>query len=166
MKILFEVDAALCSACGACAIACMDQNDVDTSLGQQPFRKVYQYETPARELVSFSMACMHCADAPCVTGCPAGVLYKDGESGLTLYDNEACIGCHSCAMACPYGAPSFGAGGKMVKCDGCYERIKAGLEPACVHTCPTGALTWRWAEEGEENELTKLYRSWSAVTEA
>ena len=43
-------------------------------------------------------------------------------------------------MACPYGVPSFGADGKMVKCDGCYVRIHRGLVPACVKVCPTGAL--------------------------
>lgn len=165
MKILFEIDQSLCSACGACAVACMDQNDVKIVEGRQPFRKVYQYETPGRKLVSFSLACMHCPDAPCVTGCPAGVLWKDEDSGLTLYDNDTCIGCHSCALACPYGAPSFNELGKMEKCDGCYERIRAGLQPACVHTCPTGALTWRWAENGEESALANLYRTWSAVIE-
>lgn len=166
MKILFELDASLCSACGACAVACMDQNDVDTGAGQQPYRKVYQYESPERELMSFSLSCMHCADAPCITVCPVGVLYKDEESGLTLYENGRCIGCRLCAKACPYDAPSFGADGRMVKCDGCYERIKVGLAPACVHTCPTGALTWRWAEDDEESELTEQYRSWSAAIEA
>ena len=40
MKILFEFDEKKCSACGACAIACMDQNDIDVEAGQQPYRKV------------------------------------------------------------------------------------------------------------------------------
>lgn len=30
--------------------------------------------------------------------------------------------------------------GKMIKCDGCAERVKHGLEPACVNNCATGAL--------------------------
>ena len=169
MKILFEFDEKKCSACGACAIACMDQNDVDVEVKQQPYRKVYHYES-GDELVSMSIACLHCKDAPCVTACPVGVLYKDGETGLTLYDNTNCIGCHSCAMACPYGAPSFRPTGakrpreKVEKCNGCIERIKAGLQPACVHSCPTGALTWRWAEDDEESSLSKLYHSWEGMT--
>ena len=87
-----------------------------------------------------TVSCMHCADAPCVMGCPCGCLTKDAETGFTLYDTTNCIGCHSCAMACPYGVPGFGPDGKMRKCDACIERQRAGMLPACVKVCPTGAL--------------------------
>ena len=60
---------------------------------------------------------------------------------------SGCIGCHSCAMACPFGAPSFNAQGKMVKCHGCYVRLQYGLQPACVRVCPTGALRMVTEEE-------------------
>lgn len=169
MKLLFEFDEKKCSACGACAIACMDQNDIDVEVGQQPYRKVYQYES-APELVSISISCLHCADAPCVTACPVGCLYKDPANGLTRYDTSNCIGCHSCAMACPYGAPSFRPREddpkreKMEKCHGCLERVSAGMVPACVHSCPTGALSWRWAEDAEVSTLAELYQSWVALS--
>ena len=146
MKILFEFDEKKCSACGACAVACMDQNDVDVAAGQEHYRKVYQYES-GDDMVCISIACLHCPDAPCVTACPVGCLYKDPATGLTRYDTTHCIGCHSCAMACPFGAPAFGADGKMRKCDGCVERLRAGEEPACVRVCPTGALSL--ARDGE-----------------
>ena len=167
MKLLLEFDEKKCSACGACAIACMDQNDINVEAGQQPYRKVYQYESGS-ERVYISISCLHCPDAPCVTACPVGCLYKDKETGLTKYDNTNCIGCHSCSMACPYGAPSFRPIGethreKMEKCHGCPERVKAGLAPACAHSCPTGALTWRWAEDDEPNPLGELYSSWVAI---
>lgn len=167
MKLLLEFDEKKCSACGACAIACMDQNDIEVEAGQQPYRKVYQYED-GNERVYISISCLHCPDAPCVTACPVGCLYKDRETGLTKYDNTNCIGCHSCSMACPYGAPSFRPTGegrreKMEKCHGCSERVKAGLVPACVHSCPTGALTWRWAEDDAPDPLGELYASWSAI---
>lgn len=158
MKLLFDFDPEKCSACGACAIACMDQNDVDVSAGQQPYRKVCQYESEA-EHVYLSIACLHCPDAPCVTACPLGCLYKDAETGLTLYDTANCVGCHACAKACPYDAPTFRPTGekrpreKMEKCHGCLARIEAGLAPACVRACPTGALTWRWAEDFDARSL-------------
>ena len=44
-------------------------------------------------------------------------------------------------MACPFGAPRYRkSDGKMEKCDGCNERVKAGLKPACVRACSFGAL--------------------------
>ena len=35
----------------------------------------------------------------------------------------------------------------MVKCDGCNERVKNGLQPACVRACSFGALTCVTEEE-------------------
>ena len=141
MSLKLELDVSRCCACGACAVACMDQNDIDLSTGVRPYRMVFRQETREKGLIEYySMSCMHCDNAPCVTACPSGVLYKDKETGLTLFDNTNCIGCHSCAMACPFGAPTFGPDGKMKKCDGCVNRIKAGLEPACVRGCTFGAL--------------------------
>ena len=142
MKWIIDLDVDKCSACGACAIACMDQNDIDPGK-QRPFRQVFALEEKLQEKLKctfLSSGCMHCADAPCVKGCPSGCLYKDEETGFTLYDNTNCIGCHSCSMACPFGAPSFNPQGKMEKCDGCYLRLADGRLPACVQACPTGAL--------------------------
>ena len=103
---------------------------------------------------------MHCADAPCVLACPSGCLRKDPHTALTLYDNTNCIGCHSCSMACPFGAPKFDALGKMVKCDGCFVRLEHGLQPACVKGCPFSAISMSTEEEylsrKQESSLKKL----------
>jgi len=138
-----------CSACGACALACMDQNDIDCSKGDMPFRNTFVIEDRVGALGFYSVSCMHCADAPCVMGCPCGCLKKDAETGFTLYDTTYCIGCHSCAMACPYGVPTFGTDGKMRKCDACFARQQEGLLPACVKVCPTEALRLLTEEEAD-----------------
>ena len=141
MALKLELDISRCCACGACVVACMDQNDIDLSTGVRPYRTVFRAEDRFTADISYySMSCMHCDNAPCVTACPSGCLYKDEETGLTLYNTQYCIGCHSCSMACPFGAPTFGPNGKMKKCDGCIDRIRAGLEPACVRGCTYGAL--------------------------
>ena len=57
-----------------------------------------------------------------------------------FFDSAKCSACGACARACPYGVPSFGQDGKMRKCDACIERQRAGMLPACVKVCPTGAL--------------------------
>ena len=152
MKLYLDLDMEKCSACGACAVACMDQNDYDPKAGSAPFRTIFEMEHGDGKPVftHYSVACMHCKDAPCVLACPSGCLRKDPVSGFTVYDNENCIGCHSCAMACPFGVPSFNAQGKMEKCDGCSVRIAHGMEPACVRVCPTGALKLYREEEYEQ----------------
>jgi len=155
MKYVLDLNIDLCSACGACAVACMDQNDIDTRNDESPFRFVHDLESKEGKLTYISMACMHCDDAPCVTGCPVGCLRKDLETGFTVYDNTNCIGCHSCSLACPYGAPSFASTGKMQKCDGCITRIQCGLDPACVRHCPTGALQLRTEEEVKQDRISK-----------
>lgn len=141
MKVIFDLDMDKCVSCGACAVACMDQNDIAPEKGETPFRWVGTLE-PALGNGKFfwlSVSCMHCDDAPCIPACPVCCISKD-EKGLTVYDNTLCIGCHSCAMACPYGAPTYRANGKMEKCNGCSIRQQYGYEPACVRVCPTGAL--------------------------
>jgi len=140
MNFMFDLDISKCSACGACAIACMDQNDVDTSLGFPPLRRIFEAEHNGKYFY-LSIACMHCEDAPCIRSCPSGCLRKDPATNFTIYMGEKCIACHSCAIACPFGIPSFGKDGTITKCDGCYIRVKYGLQPTCVLACPSGALS-------------------------
>ncbi len=154
MRLRFDFDPQKCTACGACAIACMDQNDVDIVGGQLPYRKAFMWE---HEMTTdyISVACMHCPDAACVRACPVHCLYQDDETKLILLDSARCIGCHRCQKVCPYGAPTFRATGlarpkeRMEKCDGCIDRIHAGLSPACVRCCPTRALTWQWVPDDQ-----------------
>ena len=160
MKHIFVFDQDKCSACSACMMGCMDQNDIDLAAGDQCFRKTYDNEFVLKDGSEYrayiSAACMHCTDAPCITACPVGCLYKDPETGFTVYDNTNCIGCKSCALACPFGAPRYRAqDGKMVKCDGCNERVKAGMKPACVRACSFGALQCITEEEFKKQENAK-----------
>ncbi|HIX52265.1 MAG TPA: 4Fe-4S binding protein [Candidatus Lachnoclostridium stercoripullorum] len=165
MGLTLDLDLKKCTSCGACAIACMDQNDIDVERGIRPFRTVFDWESRepgCQKFIHISIACMHCPDAPCVAACPSACIAKDPETNLTIFDNTNCIGCHSCAMACPFGIPSFNEEGKMQKCDGCAVRIQNGLEPACVRACPVDALRLVSSEEIEgkdkENSLQKLGR--------
>jgi len=132
----------LCSGCGACAVACMDENDIYPEKGQPSLRRIYQIEEgefPNASIQYVSASCMHCQDSPCVIGCPTGAMTRD-DGGAVAVNKELCIGCHSCALACPFGVPRYDQEGKMQKCDLCKERVEADLEPACVRVCPIGAL--------------------------
>jgi len=137
------LDLELCVGCGACAVACMDQNDIYPEKGQPAFRRIYRVEGgefPDAGIQYISAACVHCEDSPCVIGCPTGAITKDDRTGAIVVNETLCIGCHSCALACPFGVPRYDQDDKMQKCNLCTERVEAGLEPACVRVCPTGAL--------------------------
>ena len=76
------IDIDRCTGCYACAVACMDQNDLDTADGAAAWRTIFTVESgvyPEASLRYVSLACMHCEDAPCVVACPTTALQRSGE---------------------------------------------------------------------------------------
>ncbi len=139
----FIVDVNKCTGCHACAMACQIANHLPTN---QPWREVRTFNelhVPGVELMHLSLACNHCAEAPCMEQCPARAYHRDEQTGAVLIDADACLGCRYCSWVCPYGAPRFDEDrGVMTKCNFCVDKQHEGGEPACVTCCPTGALTW------------------------
>ncbi|NLY71650.1 MAG: 4Fe-4S dicluster domain-containing protein [Clostridiales bacterium] len=159
-KKIFDIDLERCVGCYACVVACMDQNDIDID-NERAFREVSVIRpiySPDGKLGYISLACLHCEDAPCVIGCPTGTLQKDSETNMTVVEASLCIGCHSCLMNCPYGAPKFGTDGKIKKCDGCITRVEHDLIPACVRACPTKALKYDTKNNIEVLKKEKMLR--------
>ena len=134
-----------CVGCGACVVACQDQNDIFPEEGKPAFRRIYQMEESGEGgdvIQYFSSGCRHCEDSPCLIGCPTGAIFRDETTNAVKIDRDRCIGCHSCALACPFGVPRYDNDDKMYKCDMCSERVKAGMKPACVKVCPFEALQY------------------------
>jgi Fe-S-cluster-containing dehydrogenase component len=58
-----------------------------------------------------------------------------------VIDLEKCTGCGICEKECPWHVPDFDADSRKVyMCTLCFERIRTGLEPACVEACPEDAI--------------------------
>lgn len=97
--------------------------------------------------------CRHCEEPACASACPVGALHKTAE-GPVIYDNYKCLGCRYCMMACPYGIPRYDWDQEIPyvrKCIMCYDRIKAGGQPACTEACPQQATIF-----GERDELLRI----------
>ena len=141
MQIGFSFDVTRCSGCMACVVACQDENDLpENGPSFRHVARVERGEYPTVNMSFLSLACLLCGDAPCLMVCPTGAIFKRGEDGIVDVHQDLCVGCHSCALACPFGAPQYPDGGKMSKCHFCADRVDHGMEPACVRVCPTRAL--------------------------
>ncbi len=80
--------------------------------------------------------CNHCLNAACISTCPSGAIYKRGEDGIVLIDQEKCRGWRMCVSGCPYKKSYYNWNtGKSEKCVLCYPRLEAGEVPACMHSC-------------------------------
>ncbi len=87
------------------------------------------------------LQCRHCEDGLCTLVCPTGAIHRDEKRGLTVVDEDLCIGCKLCVLMCPLGVLRVGHHNRAtIKCDQCIERQEAGELPACVTACPTHAL--------------------------
>ena len=80
--------------------------------------------------------CNHCLNPACVASCPSGAIYKRGEDGVVLIDQNVCRAWRMCVTACPYKKTYYNwSTGKSEKCLLCFPRIESGLAPACMHSC-------------------------------
>ena len=151
----FVFDVNRCVGCRACEMACVIANRLP--LGNLPGRGSWrevrtfnELRVPGVELLHLSLACNHCAEAPCMSQCPARAYSRDPETQAVLLDQDACIGCRYCSWVCPYDAPRFDeTRGVMTKCTFCNDRLHDGGQPACTLSCPTGALDFALLEAPE-----------------
>lgn len=159
-KLGFYFDMDSCVGCCACAIACKDRADLPVG---NNFRRVLHVETgeyPKARWFHLSMACNHCENPACVAKCPTGAMFI-AEDGTVQHDDNVCIGCQTCVMSCPYGAPQYVESlGIVQKCDSCKPLRDAGMNPVCVDACIQRAL-----EFGDIEELEAAHADQTLVNE-
>jgi Fe-S-cluster-containing dehydrogenase component/formate-dependent nitrite reductase membrane component NrfD len=137
LKVL---DQTRCIGCHACTTACKSENEVPVGVTRTYVKSADVGTFPQARRAFQVTRCNQCTDAPCVTACPTEAMYKRPD-GIVDFDKEICIGCKACMAACPYDAIFINPDDHSAeKCNMCAHRIDAGLEPACVSVCPTGAI--------------------------
>jgi DMSO reductase iron-sulfur subunit len=136
----FVFDMTACVGCHSCEVACAEQNGNPTSVNWRKVGEIEAGSYPTVRRMNLSMACNHCLEPTCLSGCPTNAYIKL-DNGIVKHHAESCIGCQYCIWNCPYEAPVFNPERRIVtKCDLCQPRLEAGQSPACVAACPTGAL--------------------------
>jgi formate dehydrogenase iron-sulfur subunit len=146
------IDLTRCVGCESCALACKRANGLpnpdvpptELSAGAYCYVDERKVTGPDGETVTqfVKRQCMHCLHPACVSACTVGALTKTPE-GPVVYDRSRCFGCRYCQYACPFGVPAYewrNPIGLIHKCQLCVGRLRAGQEPACTASCPTGAL--------------------------
>ncbi len=169
----FYCDEGRCIDCHGCEVACKEAHELPVGVNRR--RVVTVNDGIEGKETTVSVACMHCADAPCQQVCPVDCFYIRAD-GIVLHDKEKCIGCGYCLFACPFGAPqfpkagAFGVKGVMDKCTFCaggpeethsakehqlygQNRIAEGKVPVCASMCSTKALL-----AGEAEQVANIYR--------
>lgn len=181
MTYRIAYDPQSCINCYTCMVQCGVENRVrierETGIGPERTDNMdlphLFYLTPVpREFGTFPNArritefhhCQHCENAPCAQACPTKTI-EVRPNGLVVIHEEGCIGCRTCVEACPWDVPKLDpVTNKAYKCVGCYDRVEAGMEPACVSACPSVALFAGEAEEVAE-EANKRAAEYAEVYE-
>ncbi len=138
-RIVLDLD--LCCGCRSCEAAC---------------KVAFKGEARIRHgdiggTAYLPLACKHCKQPLCLASCPVEAITKDENTGLVTRSAMVCIGCKSCAFACPFGvidAPLVRHISQ--KCSLCADREEG---PRCVAACSSGALQWLSDEEIEQHEI-------------
>ena len=145
------IDLQKCIGCYACVIACKQEHFLPPEVFWSRIVVSETGEYPTVTKLLYPVQCNHCEEAICVKVCPTGASAKR-EDGIVLINDEECVGCSYCIVACPYRQRTYysdskkeyfpGQGytelerigrelyplqeGTAIKCNFCAERIDSG----------------------------------------
>lgn len=144
MSFAILYDATQCIGCLECEVACAarNENPYDDTIAAEKKTSAHKF-TAVQEVGDHYMRrlCMHCENPSCASVCPVGALYKT-KGGPVLYDEDKCMGCRYCMVACPFDIPKYEWAEllpRVQKCIMCSDQIAEGGLPGCVEACPTEA---------------------------
>lgn len=178
LEVAKLIDTTVCIGCKACQVACSEWNDLQDEVGEcvgvydNPIDLSDQSWTVMRfaehetvddegdttlEWLIRKDGCMHCEDPGCLKACPSPGAIIQYSNGIVDFHQENCIGCGYCVTGCPFNIPRISKkDNKAYKCTLCSDRVSVGQEPACVKSCPTGAIQFGSKEDMKEYAQTRI----------
>ncbi|WP_455232109.1 formate dehydrogenase subunit beta [Geopseudomonas aromaticivorans] len=169
------IDTSKCIGCKACQVACSEWNELRAEVGHNAgvydnpndlsadswtLMRFSEYENPDSGNLEWLIrkdGCMHCADPGCLKACPSPGAIVKYANGIVDFNQDQCIGCGYCITGCPFDVPRISQKDhKAYKCTLCSDRVAVGLEPACVKTCPTGAIVFGSKEDMVEHAAGRI----------
>ena len=170
------IDVSKCIGCKACQTACMEWNDLRDEVGTvaagvydnptdlsaqswtvMRFAEYENQQTGNLEWLIRKDGCMHCEDPGCLKACPSPGAIIQYANGIVDFQSAHCIGCGYCVTGCPFNVPRISKqDNKAYKCSLCSDRVAVGQQPACVKTCPTGAITFGTKEAMQEQAAGRI----------
>jgi formate dehydrogenase iron-sulfur subunit len=185
------IDTSLCTACRGCQVACKQWNNLPGTKTKQvgTYQNPQDFSADTWKLVRFadgrkengkpywyffSDMCRHCMEPPCADTIQVytkDAVVRDEVTGAVVYTNKTgSIPFEKVRSACPYDIPRQDSKTKaMAKCTMCVDRIKNDRVPACVQSCPTGAMVFGdraqilAMAEKRVGELKKAYPKATAI---
>jgi formate dehydrogenase iron-sulfur subunit len=155
------VDTSKCTACRGCQIACKQWNGLPGTAtkneGSYENPRDLSFETYKTVRFSegangdgkpywyfFTEQCRHCMSPGCMAAAEKDEIVQDEKTGAVLFTPKTKdLDFRATLDGCPYNVPRQDPTSKlMAKCTMCFDRITNNAIPACVKSCPTGAMTF------------------------
>ncbi len=155
---VFVADLRRCDGCDKCVKACRQMHFLREG---EEWIRIEELTDGFGQTYYRPVLCQLCQNPPCVKVCPVGATFKT-DDGVTLVDQDRCIGCRMCMAACPYDVRHFNwddppeaprtlggptpewpipqRKGTVGKCLACVHNTRQGKLPACVERCNMRAL--------------------------
>lgn len=130
-KLIFDLRK--CTGCRICETSCSLKHEDYCN----PFLSRIRVVADEKRLFYYPFSCAGCTDPVCMEVCPVKAIFLESNSGVTIVNEERCIGCKECVTYCPFGSVNIHpVTKKAFKCDLCEG------DPLCAKNCPTGAITY------------------------
>jgi formate dehydrogenase iron-sulfur subunit len=174
----FYTDTTVCIGCKACEVACKEWNQLPATNGGRNtlsgdsydntrrldgihwrhVKFIEQFDAERRQgrWLMMSDVCKHCVRAGCLEVCPTGAIIRT-EFDTVVIQSDVCNGCRDCIGACPFGVIDINpVSGTAQKCTLCYDRMRAGMTPACAQACPTASINFGTIRELKQKAQARV----------